>query len=80
MLALMKSSAKCDYGSEESMADTETFAVEVPKLDRSYANPQYGISGGNMIFRRSVPTCKSICHMQLTSIRDDLKGFFDVQV
>lgn len=55
--------AKCDYGSDESMADTETFAVRVPKLDRSYANPQYGISGGDMLFQR-----------------DDLKGFFDVQI
>jgi hypothetical protein len=47
-------SAKCDYGSEESMADTDTFAVEIPKLDRSYVNPHYGISGGNMVFRRYI--------------------------
>ncbi|KAH7088370.1 hypothetical protein FB567DRAFT_494604 [Paraphoma chrysanthemicola] len=44
--------AKCDYGSEESMADTDTFAVEIPKLNRAYVNPHYGISGGNMVFRR----------------------------
>ncbi|KAH7394392.1 hypothetical protein BKA66DRAFT_411060 [Pyrenochaeta sp. MPI-SDFR-AT-0127] len=55
--------AKCDYGSEESMADTDTFAVRVPKLDRGYLNQQYGVSGGDMYFRR-----------------DDLKGFFDVQI
>lgn len=47
-------SAKCDYGSEESMADTETFAVNVPKLDRGYVNQQYGVSGGDMYFRRLV--------------------------
>lgn len=45
-------SAKCDYGSEESLADTETFAVRVPKLDRSYEFKQYGIGGGDMHFRR----------------------------
>ncbi|KAI8933611.1 hypothetical protein NX059_009339 [Plenodomus lindquistii] len=44
--------AKCDYGSEESMADTETFAVRVPKLDRGYENRQFGVSGGDMHFRR----------------------------
>ena len=52
---LTNTSAKCDYGSEESMADTETFAVRVPKLDRSYANSQCGISGGDMHFQRWVP-------------------------
>ena len=44
--------AKCDYGSEESLADTETFAVRVPRLDPNYTNQQYGISGGDMYFRR----------------------------
>lgn len=45
-------SAKCDYGSDESMADTESFAVSVPKLDRRYQNPQYGIGDGDMHFQR----------------------------
>jgi hypothetical protein len=44
--------AKCDYGSEESLADTDTFAVRVPKLDPGYTNPQYEISGGDMYFQR----------------------------
>ncbi|KAF3033087.1 hypothetical protein E8E12_003621 [Didymella heteroderae] len=44
--------AKCDYGSEESLADTDTFAVRVPKLDPSYTNQQFEISGGDMYFQR----------------------------
>ncbi|KAF2183182.1 hypothetical protein K469DRAFT_739999 [Zopfia rhizophila CBS 207.26] len=44
--------AKCDYGSDESFSDTETFAVRVPRLERSYVNDQYGINGGDMHFRR----------------------------
>ncbi|KAI4920818.1 hypothetical protein J4E85_008933 [Alternaria conjuncta] len=44
--------AKCDYGSEESLMDTETFAVQVPKLDKAYDNRECGISGGDMYFRR----------------------------
>ncbi|KAH7130789.1 hypothetical protein B0J11DRAFT_613356 [Dendryphion nanum] len=44
--------AKCDYGSEESLADTDTFTVSVPQLDRSYVNEQCGIAGGDMQFRR----------------------------
>lgn len=44
--------AKCDYGSEESFADTDTFAARVPKLDPSYTYPQYEISGGDMYFQR----------------------------
>jgi molecular chaperone DnaK (HSP70) len=44
--------AKCDYGSEESFSDTDTFSVRVPKLDRNYINQQFGISGGEMYFRR----------------------------
>ena len=47
------SSAKCDYGSEESLMDTETFAVRVPKLDRAYTNRKCGIGGGDMHFQRS---------------------------
>ncbi|KAI4610560.1 uncharacterized protein J4E87_010736 [Alternaria ethzedia] len=62
--------AKCDYGSEESLMDTETFAVQVPKLDKAYDNRECGISGGDMYFRRSDSRPHS----------DDLKGFFDVQV
>ena len=46
--------AKCDYGSEESLADTETFAVRIPKLDPRYTNQQYEISRGDMYFRRDV--------------------------
>ncbi|CAN9174497.1 unnamed protein product [Alternaria alternata] len=44
--------AKCDYGSEESLMDTETFAVRIPKLDRGYVNRDYAISDGDMYFRR----------------------------
>ena len=51
---LTPASAKCDYGSEECSADTATFGVRVPKLDRSYTNTQLGIGGGDMQFQRSV--------------------------
>lgn len=51
---LISASAKCDYGSEESLADTETFAVRIPKLDRSYVNQEHDIEGGDMHFRRLV--------------------------
>lgn len=44
--------AKCDYGSEESLVDTDTFAVRVPKSDPSYTNSRYEISGGDMYLRR----------------------------
>lgn len=44
--------AKCDYGSEESYADTDTFSVRVPRLDPSYTNLQYEISRGEMTFQR----------------------------
>lgn len=44
--------AKCDYGSEESLADTETFAVRVPKLDPTYTNEQFEINRGEMYFQR----------------------------
>jgi hypothetical protein len=44
--------AKCDYGSEESFADTPTFAVRVPGLDKGYVNHEYGISNGDMHFQR----------------------------
>jgi molecular chaperone DnaK (HSP70) len=44
--------AKCDYGSEESFMDTETFAVRVPKLDRAYINRECAISGGDIHFQR----------------------------
>ena len=33
--------------------DTETFAVQVPKLDKAYDNGECGISGGDMYFQRS---------------------------
>lgn len=44
--------AKCDYGSEESLADTSTFAIRVPALDTSYTRPQYETSAGDMYFHR----------------------------
>ncbi|KAI4648335.1 hypothetical protein J4E93_004747 [Alternaria ventricosa] len=44
--------AKCDYGSEESLMDTETFAVRVPKLNKAYTNRECAISGGDMYFQR----------------------------
>ena len=44
--------AKCDYGSEESYADTDTFSVRVPRLDPGYTNLQYEISRGDMTFQR----------------------------
>ncbi|PSN68283.1 hypothetical protein BS50DRAFT_491615 [Corynespora cassiicola Philippines] len=44
--------AKCGYGTKESLSDTETFSVVIPNLDRTYRNDQYGIRGGNMIFKR----------------------------
>ncbi|KAF1851560.1 uncharacterized protein K460DRAFT_270005 [Cucurbitaria berberidis CBS 394.84] len=60
--------AKCDFGSEESMADTETFTVRVPKLDRTYANQQYGISGGDMHFQRN--DLKRFFDMQISKLID----------
>ncbi|KAJ8109602.1 hypothetical protein OPT61_g7339 [Boeremia exigua] len=44
--------AKCDYGSEESLAGTDTFAVRVPKLSPSYTNKHCNVSGGDMYFER----------------------------
>lgn len=43
------------------MADTETFAVRIPKLDRAYKNHECGISGGDMQFRRCVPAAYHDC-------------------
>lgn len=60
--------AKCDYGSEESMADTETFAVRVPKLDPGYINQKYGISGGDMYFHRE--DLKSFFDVQIAKLFD----------
>jgi molecular chaperone DnaK (HSP70) len=60
--------AKCDYGSEESLADTETFAVRVPKLDRAYVNHECGISGGDMHFRRE--DLKSFFDTQISKLFD----------
>ncbi|KAF2267229.1 hypothetical protein CC78DRAFT_541886 [Lojkania enalia] len=71
--------AKCDYGSEESFSDTETFSIRVPKLDRSYVNAEHGISGGDMHFRRYLARHRR--HMErLIRFRDDLKTFFDMQI
>ncbi|KAG9188090.1 hypothetical protein G6011_02013 [Alternaria panax] len=44
--------AKCDYGSDESSMDTETFAVRVPKLDKAYKSRDCAIGGGDMYFQR----------------------------
>ncbi|KAH8716796.1 hypothetical protein GQ44DRAFT_557001, partial [Phaeosphaeriaceae sp. PMI808] len=62
--------AKCDYGSEESMADTKTFGVRIPKLDRSYTNEQYGISGGDMYSNRD--DLKSFFDLQISKLFDML--------
>jgi hypothetical protein len=58
--------AKCDYGSEESLADTDTFAVRVPKLDPGYTNQQYEISGGDMYFLRD--DLKGIFDLQISKL------------
>jgi hypothetical protein len=60
--------AKCDYGSEESLADTETFAVRVPKLNSNYSNPEHGISGGDMHFQRD--DLKVFFDAQITKLFD----------
>lgn len=60
--------AKCDYGSEESLADTETFAVRVPNLDPRYTNQQYNISGGDMYFERD--SLKAFFDVQITKLFD----------
>ena len=60
--------AKCDYGSEESLADTETFAVRVPKLDPTYTNEQFEISGGDMYFQRD--DLKGIFDIQISKLFD----------
>lgn len=70
--------AKCDYGSEESLADTETFAVRVPKLDPNYTNQQYGISGGDMYFRRE--DLKTFFDVQISKLFDMMdKQLFRLQ-
>ncbi|KAH6642853.1 hypothetical protein C7974DRAFT_351810 [Boeremia exigua] len=58
--------AKCDYGSEESLADTDTFAVRVPKLDPSYTNEQFEISNGDMYFQRD--DLKGIFDIQISKL------------
>ena len=60
--------AKCDYGSEESLADTDTFAVRVPKLDPSYTNQQFEISGGDMYFQRD--DLKGLFDIQISKLFD----------
>ncbi|KAJ4375512.1 hypothetical protein N0V86_007044 [Didymella sp. IMI 355093] len=60
--------AKCDYGSEESLADTETFAVRVPKLDPTYTNSQFEINRGEMYFQRD--DLKGIFDEQISKLFD----------
>ncbi|KAF1831720.1 hypothetical protein BDW02DRAFT_504623 [Decorospora gaudefroyi] len=60
--------AKCDYGSDESFADTETFSVRIPNLDRAYLNDQAGIRGGEMHFRRD--DLKPFFDAQITKLFD----------
>ncbi|USP74597.1 hypothetical protein yc1106_01871 [Curvularia clavata] len=43
--------AKCEYGTEESFTE-ENFYVPIPELSKRYANAEYGISEGDMMFRR----------------------------
>jgi hypothetical protein len=63
-----QSSAKCDYGSEESLMDTETFAVRVPKLEKAYTNRECCISGGDMYFQRSDSLAIASSSFQLTAL------------
>jgi len=60
LLMICDRNAKCDYGSDESFHDTETFSVRVPKLDRTYSNPQHSVSGGDMHFKRHDTASNSI--------------------
>lgn len=60
--------AKCDYGSDESLADTETFSVRVPNLNPSYTNQQYDISGGDMYFQRD--SLKKFFDLQIAKLFD----------
>jgi molecular chaperone DnaK (HSP70) len=60
--------AKCDYGSEDSFADTHTFAVRVPRLDKSYVNNEYGIRDGDMQFQRD--DLKAFFDIQLSKLFD----------
>ncbi|KAF2691612.1 hypothetical protein K458DRAFT_438019 [Lentithecium fluviatile CBS 122367] len=60
--------AKCDYGSDESLADTDSFSVRIPKLDRAYVNDQFGIRGGEMLFRRD--DLKPFFDAQITKLFD----------
>ncbi|KAF2818511.1 hypothetical protein CC86DRAFT_309073 [Ophiobolus disseminans] len=66
--------AKCDYGSEESIADTATFVVSVPKLDRRYQNPQHGIGNGDMHFQRD--DLKGFFDAQISKLFDMLDKQF----
>lgn len=60
--------AKCDYGSEESLADTETFSVRIPNLNSSYTSEQYDISGGDMYFQRD--SLKNFFDIQISKLFD----------
>jgi molecular chaperone DnaK (HSP70) len=60
--------AKCDYGSEESFADTDTFAVRVPGLEKSYVNDEYGIRDGDMQFQRE--DLKAFFDIQISKLFD----------
>jgi hypothetical protein len=60
--------AKCDYGSEESLADTETFVVRVPKLDPTYTNSLLEINFGGMYFQRD--DLKAIFDEQISNLFD----------
>ncbi|KAJ4987572.1 hsp70 family chaperone [Stagonosporopsis vannaccii] len=60
--------AKCDYGSEESLADTETFSVRIPNLNLGYTNQQYEISGGDMYFQRD--SLKDFFDLQISKLFD----------
>ncbi|KAK3202688.1 hypothetical protein GRF29_154g387368, partial [Pseudopithomyces chartarum] len=45
--------AKCEYGSEDSSAFTDTFGICIPGLDRRYSNEAHGISNGEMEISRN---------------------------
>jgi hypothetical protein len=66
--------AKCNYGSEKSFSNTQTFAVRIPGLHKGYICDEYRIRDGDMHFQRE--DLKAFFDMQISKIFD----MIDVQL
>jgi hypothetical protein len=74
MISKEHQNAKCDYGSEESFLDTQTFAVRIPGLRKDHISDEYRIRDGDMHFQRE--DLKAFFDMQISKIF----GMIDVQL